>query len=91
MIEMYSSQTEAIEAYKREHYDQVKVYVGKGARAQIKALAYASGMTVSEYIRHLIIKDAKQRGIDLNTCIGGGGGDPVTAAIALGQLSAPWA
>ena len=50
-----------------EHYDQMSVVVPKGSRDLIKQHANEQGMSISEYIRHLIAKDAPQ-------CLTAGGG-----------------
>jgi hypothetical protein len=43
-----------------EHYDQMSVVVPKGSRDLIKQHANSLGMSISEYIRHLIAQDAPQ-------------------------------
>ena len=59
-----AAQTAAKDRYNRKAYDQVKISVRKGGRDVIHELAAAAGLSVAEYIRHCIIADAKQRGID---------------------------
>lgn len=43
--------------WNRKHYENVNVLVTIGAKDEIKAIAESRGMSVSAYIRHLIIKD----------------------------------
>lgn len=43
--------------WNRKHYDMVQVLVTIGAKDEIKAIAESRGMSVSAYIRHLIVKD----------------------------------
>lgn len=63
----------AKQRYNQKHYDQIKIYAPKGARDVIQQLAAASGMSMAEYIRHCIIKDAAHYGIDVRAALGGGG------------------
>ena len=81
--------------YNEKAYDQVKLYCRKGAREIIQRLAAASGLSMAEYIRHCIIKDAEGRGIDVREALGGGGLTSTIAAIIEssslpGQLSGDW-
>jgi hypothetical protein len=92
MIEQ-SKYSDGLEAYKAERYDQIKIYVAKGARAIVKDLAAAEGRSVSDYIRELIQADAKKRGIDVSAAFFAGGGyiDALRLTAALdGQQLAPW-
>lgn len=59
--------------YNRKNYDCVSIRVRKGGRDVITALAESMGLSTSEYIRHLIISDAKNRqNADISAEIGGG-------------------
>lgn len=46
--------------------DRVRVYVTKNELQVVKNLAKKSGTNVSNYVRNLIKKDIKERGIDIN-------------------------
>lgn len=60
--------------YNRKHYDCVAFRMRKGGRDVVAALADSMGLSMSEYIRHLIIADAKNRqNADISAEIGGGG------------------
>lgn len=43
-----------------KHYDQMSIVLPKGSRDLIKRHANEQGMSVSEYIRHLIAQDAPE-------------------------------
>lgn len=75
--------------YNAKAYDQLKIYVRKGGRDAVQALAEAAGMSMAEYIRHCVIADAKARGYDVSATLGGGGGDILTQikADAAAQLA----
>lgn len=60
--------------YNQQNYDQCKIYVRKGGRDVIQQLAAASGQSMADYIRTLVIRDAKRRGLDVTAALGGGGG-----------------
>lgn len=65
---------EVKDRYNRKHYDQVIFRTGKGGREAIKAIAEARGMSLAEYIRHLIITDCNEHGNnDISAFLGGGG------------------
>lgn len=75
-IKQYSctaSRTNAKQRYNERHYDQIKFYSPKGSRDIIQQLAAASGQSMAEYIRTLVIRDADRHGIDVRTALGGGG------------------
>lgn len=61
--------------YNRENYDQILIRVGKGYKAKVREIAQQDGRTISNYIKMLIIKDAKEKGenLDLSAFLGGGG------------------
>ena len=48
---------EVKDRWNREHYDRIGIYVPIGSRTEIQHAAAARGMSVGEYIRHLIIAD----------------------------------
>lgn len=77
MIKQYrrdrSAQNAAKQRYNAKAYDQVKLCVRKGGREVVQTLAAAAGMSMAEYIRHCVIKDAKARGYDVSDALGGGG------------------
>lgn len=65
---------EVKERYNRRHYEQVIVRTAQGGRAAIQELAAMHGLSVSAYIRHLVIADAIAHGKpDISGIIGGGG------------------
>lgn len=78
-----AARTEAKQRYNERNYDQVKMYIAKGGRDVIQRLAAAAGMSMAEYIRHCIIKEALERGIDVNKALGGGGLRAVTSTTQL--------
>ena len=60
--------------YNAKHYDQVKIYVPAGGRAALQALAESQGLSMAEYVRHVIIADATRHGYeDAAAAMGGGG------------------
>lgn len=66
--------SEVKDRWNREHYEQVLFRVGIGGKAAIKAVAELRGCSVAEYIRGLIIADAKNLGNgDISAILGGGG------------------
>lgn len=63
-----------------EHYDMVSFRCGKGGREIIKHIATMQGMSLAEYLRHLIVADVAQRTdpetgakADISAILGGGG------------------
>lgn len=60
--------------YNRKNYDQILIRVGKGYKEKVREIAQQDGRTISNYIKMLIIKDAKEKGknIDLSAFLGGG-------------------
>lgn len=60
--------------YNRKHYEQIILRTANGGRAAIRQLAELHGMSVTEYIRHLVIADGERLGkSDISGIIGGGG------------------
>lgn len=94
MISQYSTtgrRTAAKARYNAKHYDQLKIWTPKGGRVIISQMAAAAGLSVAEYIRTLIIKDADSKGIDIRSALGGGGVTSTTAAKLLAlQLVGDW-
>lgn len=65
---------EVKDRYNRKHYEQVLLRVAKGGRETVQELAELRGLSVSAYVRHLIIRDAETLGKgDISAIIGGGG------------------
>ena len=62
------------ERYNRKHYDRIAFHCPKGGNEVLKEAAKIVGMTKSEYLRSLILKDAQERGLtDVVKVFGGGG------------------
>lgn len=61
------NRTACKERYNAAHYDQIKFRTPKGSRAIIQELAAASGQSMAEYIRMLVVKDADTKGIDIRS------------------------
>lgn len=61
--------------YNRENYDQILIRVGKGYKEKVREIAQQDGRTISNYIKMLIIKDAREKGenLDLSAFLGGRG------------------
>lgn len=68
-----SARTAAKAKYNAKHYDQIKIWTPKGGRDIIQQLAAASGLSMAEYIRSLVIRDADKHGVDVRSALGGGG------------------
>lgn len=65
---------EVKDRWNRNHYDKITFRCGKGGAAAVKAMAAFHGLSMAEYIRHLIIADAENEGKhDISAIIGGGG------------------
>lgn len=76
-----TTSSEVKDRWNREHYDQIMFRTGNGGRAAIQAMAAYHGLSVSEYLRHLVIADAQQAEKPEISAILGGGGD-LTSFIA---------
>lgn len=64
---------EVKDRWNREHYDKITFRTGNGGAAAIKAMAAYHGMSMAEYLRHLVIKDAEAEGKpDISAILGGG-------------------
>lgn len=86
-----AARTAAKQKYNTVHYDQIKFYSPKGSREIIQQLAAASGQSMADYIRTLVIRDADRHGIDVRSALGGGGGATSTMiAIAAAQITGDW-
>lgn len=73
--------------YNRKHYDSITFRAGKGSNEAINQLAQLRGMSKAEYIRHLIIADAKSLKLPELSAIVGGGDSIVAFARLLGGSS----
>ena len=62
---------EVKDRWNREHYDFVKITLPPGTREDLKTVAASRGMSVSEYIRHLLRADTTPE--ELPGLRGGGG------------------
>ena len=67
--------------YNRENYEQCKIWIRKGGREIVQRLAAAAGMSMAEYVRHLVIIDAARQGFDVREALGGGGVATVTRCV----------
>ena len=64
---------EVKDRWNRKHYEQILLRVAKGGRETVQQLAELRGLSVSAYVRHLIIHDAETLGKgDISAIIGGG-------------------
>ena len=65
--------SEVKDRWNRNHYEQVIFRVSIGGKDVLKSLAEESGLSVAAYLKHLVIKDAQERGNgDISAIIGGG-------------------
>lgn len=66
--------SEVKDRWNRNHYDQILFRTGNGGRLAIDRMAEVRGMSRAEYLRHLVIEDAKKAGYgDISAILGGGG------------------
>lgn len=63
--------TEVKDRWNRKNYDRIGIYISKGSREFLTDLATCRGMSVNQYIKHLIIADNPQIP-DISAKIGGG-------------------
>lgn len=63
---------EVKDRWNRKHYDQVVFRCGIGGRKLIQDAAAAHGMSMAEYLRHLVIADNPENA-DISAILGGGG------------------
>lgn len=69
-----TTSTEVKDRWNREHYDKVTFRTGLGGSAAIRAMAEYHGMSMAEYLRHLVIADAIQaEKPEISAILGGGG------------------
>lgn len=62
--------------YNRKHYEQLTIRTAHGGRAAIQELAELHGLSVTAYIRHLVIADGKRNGKpEISAILGGGGAE----------------
>lgn len=66
--------SEVKDRYNRKHYEQLTIRTAHGGRAAIQELAELHGMSMTQYIRHLVIADGQKLGKDDISAILGGGG-----------------
>lgn len=60
--------------YNRKHYEQITLRTAHGGRQAIQELADLHGLSVTAYIRHLVIVDGERLGkADISAILGGGG------------------
>lgn len=66
--------TEVKDRWNKKSYDTLTFRCRKGGREIIKAMAELRGLSLAEYLRHLVIQDAKnaEKG-DISAFLGGGG------------------
>jgi len=83
IIRQTMAQQRAKNKYNAKTYDQLKVWIRKGGRSVVQGLAAAAGMSTAEYLRHLIVQDAAQHGLDVRDALGGG----VTVPDVLDELA----
>lgn len=72
---MSYTSTEVKARWNAAHYDRLSIVLPKGSNELLKQYANEQGMSVSEYIRHLIAQDAPQC---LTYPMDGGGGANIT-------------
>lgn len=60
--------------WNRNHYDQITFRTAIGGREAIQLMAELHGLSMAEYIRQLVIKDAESHGKPGISGILGGGG-----------------
>lgn len=66
---------EVKDRWNRKHYDRVPIYVQKGGKDEVKALADLAGLSVSEYVRMAIREKAERDGkSEILQILRGGGG-----------------
>ncbi len=77
--------SEVKDRYNRKHYEQLTIRTAHGGRAAIQELAELHGMSMTQYIRHLVIADGQKCGkADISAILGGGGEElSCTAASSL--------
>lgn len=63
---------EVKDRWNRKHYDQITIRCGIGGRKLIQDAAAAHGMSMAEYLRHLVIADNPENA-DISAILGGGG------------------
>ena len=64
---------EVKDRWNRNHYDKITFRTGKGGAQAIKAMAEWHGLSMAEYLRHLVIADAQQsEKHEISAILGGG-------------------
>lgn len=80
--------SEVKDRYNRKHYEQIIVRTANGGRQAIQELAELHGLSVTAYIRHLVIADGERCGKrDISAILGGGGQEQTSTVEILPQLS----
>ena len=80
--------SEVKDRYNRKHYEQIIVRTANGGRQAIQELAELHGLSVTAYIRHLVIADGERCGKrDISAILGGGGQEQNSTVEILPQLS----
>lgn len=70
---MSKTSYECKDRWNREHYDQIAFRTGIGGKEAVKHMAAQRGMSVAEYLRHLVIADAQNLGkYEISAILGGG-------------------
>ena len=65
--------TEVKNRWNKKHYDQIAYHCKIGGKEYIKQLAAASGKSMADYLRTLVIQDAQKKGRnDIVEFFGGG-------------------
>lgn len=71
--------SETKDRWNSTHYDMVSFRCGKGGRDMIRRIATMQGMSLAEYLRHLIVADVTRRTDvdssakgDISAILGGG-------------------
>ena len=73
-----------------KHYDRIQLNAPKGSADELKHLAEMRGMSVSAYIRHLIIADNAENPENTRFLRGGGVSDAWKALIGAENPSEAW-
>lgn len=83
---MSTTSTEVKNRWNAQHYDRTVINLPKGGADELRTIAAAKGMTVSGYIRHLIISDNRESPELTETIRGGGVAERWETLNAMRQL-----